>query len=242
MKTHFHIENKEFVDFLKLTANGETHYFCDDLTIEFDDCENLDIVIEYVRTEEYFKIKSKNWFLKLLLPIAKWILAPLMFFIDNDDGIRLENGYHSFNPFTHKTTFSIVSPNEKTIGIHYIESKYDEATKTYAPLSIELKGEGVINKNEETTFSSTILKQEWSTYHTPAFTVIMIAILLINILNFSIFAKVIREIPVCSILENIFGIVGMSFCSRVTIALLVACVAIIMKAYRLQREVIRKNI
>ncbi len=242
MKTHFHIENKEFVDYLKLTTNGKTHYFCDDLTIEFDDCENLDVDIEYVRAEDYFKIKSKNLFLKLLLTIVKWIFSPLIYFIDNDDGIRLDKGYKSFNPFTLKKSFSIVSPNEKTINIHYIESKYDRITKKYSPPSIELKVDGVIDKIEETTFSSAIFKQEWNTYHTPAFTVIMILILLLNILNFSIFAKVIREIPVCSTSENIGGIIGMSFCSLVMIALFVAYIVVIVKAYRLQKEVISKNI
>ena len=107
---------------------------------------------------------------------------------------------------------------------------------------MELKVDGVIDKNEETTFSSAILKQEWSTYHTPAFTVIMIVILLLNVLNLSIFAKVIREIPVCSTSENIGGIIGMSFCSLVMIALFVEYIVIIVKAYRLQKEVISKNI
>ena len=156
MKTHFHIENKEFVDYLKLTTNGKTHYFCDDLTIEFDDRENLDVDIEYVRAEDYFKIKSKNPFLKLLLSIVKWIFSPLIYFVDNDDGIRLDKGYKSFNPFTHKKSFSIISPNEKTINIHYIESKYDRTTRKYSQSSMELKVDGVIDKNEETTFSSAI--------------------------------------------------------------------------------------
>lgn len=242
MKTHFHIENKEFVNYLELTTNGKTYYFCDDLTIEFDDCENLDIDIEYVRAEDYFKIKSKNVFLKLLLTLVKWIFSPLIYFIDNDDGIRLDKGYKSFNPFTHKKSFSIVSPNEKTVNIHYIESKYDRITKKYSPPSMELKVDGVIDKIEKTTFSSTILKQEWNTYHTPAFAVIMIAILLLNILNFSIFAKVIREIPVCSTSENVGRIISMSFCSLAMIALLVAYIVVIVKAYRLQKEIINKNI
>lgn len=38
IKTHFHIKNKEFADYLKLTTNGEIYYFCDDITVELDDC------------------------------------------------------------------------------------------------------------------------------------------------------------------------------------------------------------
>lgn len=37
--------------------------------------------------------------MKLLLIIVKWIFSPLMFFVDNDDGIRLDKGYKSFNLF-----------------------------------------------------------------------------------------------------------------------------------------------
>ncbi len=242
MKTNFHIENKEFVDYLKLTTNGKTYYFCDDLTVEFDDCENLDVDIEYLRAENYFKIKSQNLFHKLFLTIVKWIFSPLMYFIDNDDGIGLDKGYKSFTPFMHKKSFSIVSPAEKTVNIHYIESKYNRITKKYSPPLMELKGDYVIDKIEETRFLSATLKQEWNKYHIPAFTVIMVVILLLNWLNFSIFAKVIREIPLYPMSENIGGIVGMSFCSIVMIALFIAYIVVIAKAYRLQKEVISKNI
>lgn len=33
MKTYFHIENKEFADYLKVIVREKEYYFCDDLTI-----------------------------------------------------------------------------------------------------------------------------------------------------------------------------------------------------------------
>ncbi len=242
MKTYFHIENKEFVDYLKLTANDKTYYFCDDLTIEFDDCEKLDIVLEFIRAEDYYKIKSKNLFLKLLINILKWILSPLMFFIDNDDGIRIDKGFKTFNPFKFKKSFYINSPDEKKVNINYIESKYDKSTKKYTAPLIEIQADGVIYKTEEIKFSDTTLKQEWNTYHLPAFTIILIIILLLNLLNFSLFAQVIREILLYPISENVGGIIGMSFCSLIMIAMFVAYIVVIVKSYRLQKEVINKNI
>lgn len=242
MKTFFHIENEEFADYLKLTIKDKTYYFCDDLTVEFNDCENLEVIIEYVRAEDYLKIKTKNLFLKLLLNIMKWIFSPLMFFIDNDDGIRMDKGYKSFNPFIYKKTFLVISPDEKTISINYTESKYDKITQKYAKPFIKLKGDGVTDKTEEITFSSNILKQEWNIYHIPAFLVIMFIILLLNVLNFLVFAKVIKEIFLYSIFENISGIIGMLFCSLVMITLFVVCIVVIVKTYHFQKDVISKNI
>ena len=69
----------------------------------------------------------------------------------------------------------------------------------------------------------------------------MIIILLLNILIFSISANVIKELPLYSTDENIGNIIGISFCSLVMIALFIAYVVVIIKAYRLQKEVINKN-
>lgn len=240
MKTHFHIENKEFVDYLKLTTNGKTHYFGDDLTIEYDDCDTLNVDIELIKAEEYLKIKSKNRFIRLLLNILKWILSPLLFFIDHEDGSGLDKGYHSFNPFTIKQSISIYSPDEKIINITYIESVYNKTIKQFSPPTLKYQENTTIN-TEQIAFSSLALKREWNTYHIPAFTVIMVVIALLHWVTFSIFAKVIKEIPVCSTFENIGGIIGMSFCSLVMIALFVAYIVVIIKSHRLYKEVLKIN-
>ena len=59
MKTHFRIENKEFTEYLKITTQDREYYFCDDLTIEYDDCDTLNVDIELIKAEEYLKIKAK---------------------------------------------------------------------------------------------------------------------------------------------------------------------------------------
>ena len=241
MKTHFHIENKDFTDYLKVTIQEKEYYFCDDLTIEYDDCDTLNVDIELIKAEEYLKIKIKNSFLRLLLNIVKWILAPLLYFIDNEDGIGLDKGYHSFNPFTIKHSISINSPDEKIIGITYIESGYNKATKKFTLPTLKYQENTIIN-TDQITFSPLSLKREWNTYHIPAFTVIMVVILLLNWLNFSIFVKVIREIPLYPMSENIGGLIGMSFCSLVMVALLVAYIVVIVKSHRLYKEVSKVNI
>ncbi|MBR7132035.1 MAG: hypothetical protein IKD04_00725 [Clostridia bacterium] len=238
MKTHFHIENKDFTDYLKITVQDKEYYFCDDLTIEYDDCDTLNVDVELIKAEEYLKIKAKNSFLRLLLNIVKWIFAPLLYFIDNEDGIGLDKGYHSFNPFTITQSLSINSPNEKTVNITYIESAYNKITKKFTPPALKHQENTIIN-TEQVSFSSLALKREWNTYHIPAFSVIMVVIVLLNWLNFSIFAKVIREVPLYPMSENIGGIIGMSFCSLVMIALLIAYIIVIVKSHKLYKEVLK---
>ncbi len=241
MKTHFRIESKEFVDYLRLTVNNKTYYFCDEITVELEDCESLDVEIAFVRAEEYLKTKAINRFLRRLLTVAKWIVSPVMYFADNDGEPGWDKGYSSFNPFSIKRTFRISSPDEKTVSIHYIEAKYNAMTKKYSRPVIEIQGENISNQTEETAFSETVLSQEWNAYHIPAFVVIMIVIFLLNVLNFSISAKVIREIPLYTMAENIGGIVGMSISSIVLLAMFVAEWVVVVKAHRLQKTVIRKN-
>ncbi len=240
MKTHFRIENKEFTEYLKITTKDKEYYFCDDLTIEYDDCNTLNVDIELIQAEEYLKIKAKNSFLRLLLNIVKLIFSPLLYFIDNEDGIGLDKGYHSFTPFTMKQSISIDSPDEKTISITYIDSAYNKTTKKFTPPTLKYQENTIIN-TEQIAFSPLVLEREWNTYHIPAFSVIMVVILLLNWLNFSIFAKVIREIPLYPISENIGGIIGMSFCSLVMIALLIAYIVVIVKSHRLYKEISKVN-
>ena len=241
MKVYFRVENTEFVDYLKLTANGKSYYFCDELTVEVDDYEILDVEIELVRAEDYMKLKSQNPFIRLLQNIAGWIISPFVFFADNDGGIHLDNGYKTFSPFTYKKSFSITPQNGEVVYVNYTKAEYDEVTKKYTKPSLQIKGDGVIDKNEESSFASTILKQEWNIYHIPAFSVLMLIVLLLNVLSFSLFAKVIREIPIYSMCENIGGIIGVSLSSLFMVALLVAYIVIIVKAYRVQKEVIDAN-
>ncbi len=240
MKTTFRIENKEFGAYLKVTANGKTHYFCNDLTVEYDDCEKLDVSIAYIRTEEYLKIMSKKLFL-LLMKFLTWILSPLLYFADNDDGIGLDKGYHSFDPFVYKSSFSITAPDEKIIGIHYHEAKYDKITKTYTKPSMELTGDGVIHQIEEAAFSSAVLNKEWKAYHVPAFTVILIVLLLVNALCFTVSAKVISEMPLYPMSEIVGEVIGMSLACLVTVALFVAYVVVIVKSRKLYKQVLKAN-
>ena len=240
MQTYFHIANKDFTDYLKVTVQGAEYYFCDDLTIEYSDRDTLNLDIELIKADDYLKSKAKNSFLRFLLNMFKWIFAPLIYFIDNEDGIGLDKGYLSFDPFTIKQSLSIDCPNEKTINISYFESKYNKMTKKYTPPTLKIQ-ENIVIKTEEIAFSPFILKREWNTYHIPAFTLIMILITLFNLLIFSIFVKIIKELPLYPTSENIGKIIGISFCAIIMIALLVVYIIVIVKSYNLYKKILKEN-
>ena len=80
MITPLDIENKKFA---KQMVNGysvdEVDDFLDDLTVEYDDCENVEVDIELIKATNYCNIKSKNPILKWLVQILRFILSPLIF-------------------------------------------------------------------------------------------------------------------------------------------------------------------
>lgn len=244
MKTQFHIQEEQFPQYLKLTVNNETYYFNNDLTVEFDNRESLDVDIELIHTDDY--IKTRKIFVRFFAFIIKFllyycILSPIIYFADNDDGIHLYRGYKSFEPFIIKKSFSVNSPDGKTINIKYTHCEYSRFLKKYTPPSIEIECEDIVNQSEEAYFSSRILKREWKEYNIPAFGILIILIFLLNLINYLVFAKIIREIPISSVNENIMGIIGMSFCSIVLLVLFVLVIIIIIKSCRFCKEVIKEN-
>ena len=240
-KTHFHIENKEFADYIKLSTQEKEYYFCDDLTIEYADCDRLAVDIEWMKAEDYQKIKVRNPLLRLLLSLVKCFFAVLLYFIDNEDGIGLDKGYSSFNPFTVKQSITINSPDEKTIHIRCLAPVYNKMTKKYGPPTVKLMQEDVGMHTETVRFSAASLKQEWITYHVPAFSVIMILLLLLNWLGLAMLVRVISEKALYPTLWAFGGIIGASFCSLVMIALLVTYIIVIARAYRLYKTVVTVN-
>ncbi len=241
MKTHFHITDEEFADYVKLTVQGKTHYFQTDLTLECEARDTLSADIEWIKTEEYVKISGKSKFLRLLLAVAKWIIGPLVFFVDNDNGIRLDSGYPSFNPYRVKQSVSISDPNEKTVHITLTDPKYNKHTKKYSPPALSYSQADVAVLKEDIAFSEAELKRDWNGYHVPAFTVIMAIILLLNAINYAVAVRSHQREPLLPVSENIGRILGIALCSAVMLAILIAFVVIIVKACKLKKEVARIN-
>ncbi len=242
MKTHFRIANEEFAHYLKLTAGGESYYFNRELTLEHNVTDVLEVELELVRAEDYFRQKTKNPLARALLAVLKWIVYIIVFFADNHDGVRADKGYTSFDPFEIKRSLLIRSPQEKTVSITYTAAKYDSRSMEYTAPQIEACGDGVELRSEKTSFSASALKSEWKDYYVPGFAVVMTLIVALNVLGVILFAGVIARIPTCTTAENVGGIVGMSFCSLVLLALLVLVVFVIRRAKSFLKRVTESNL
>ena len=243
MKTHFHIKNKDDIDYLKLSIGDKIYYLNNDITIEHDDCESLDLEIEYIHPEDYIKIKIKNKFLRFLvwlpLSILGWILSVLIFVMDNQGGMRHHRAYKNFNPFTYKKSFYITSPSEKTININYIAPRYDKTTNVYSLPSIELVSEGIVNRDEKAVFSGSLLKRDWRTYYIPFFTTAMAFLALFIVLSLSAFKT--DNLFASSTTENFWLTIGFYFVLLLLACLFVATLIIAIKSLRMRKEVIDKN-
>ena len=91
------------------------------------------------------------------------------------------------------------------------------------------------------SFSPILLQKEWNAYHIPFFTVAIVFLLLINCLIVSIFVKIIKEIPLFSLSENLFYLLGTSLCAVIVLALSCAYILLIKKAWKIKQEIIHQN-
>ena len=57
-----------------------------------------------------------------------FLLSTIIFFADNDTGIKTHKFFYDANPFDLKKTFKIAS-TENTVILKYVASKYDKQSK-----------------------------------------------------------------------------------------------------------------
>lgn len=192
------------------------------------------------------KKEVTNTFLRFLIniPIAviEVLLSILVFFADADSsyGIKEEEVFSNFSPFKLKKCYSISNPDNKTIELKIVNFQFNKLIKKYSEPDIIVNDDSVFCTDSEVTYCDKMLKTQWKLYTVPAFCVMWAAITLINILCIYTFVHTIREIPNCTVSENIFCILGSTFCLTVTLALFVT---ITLKFIRLHKmyKTISKN-
>ena len=248
MKVSFHIADKEFPDYLQITACGKSQCFNDKIILENDSCNNLSIEIERISTNKFVIEKIKNPFLRFLvfipIVIAEFLISALVFFIDADNyfGINADAVFSKFCPFKIKKTFYIAAPDNKDIGIQITDSTYNKSSKVYSLPDICLDDESAICAASDITYSEKILKQQFCLYTVPAFCILWIVTMLLNILSVVIFTKIIREFPLNNISFNIGATVGAAFCCLIVSALFIAVTVIFIRLYQTCKKITEKMI
>lgn len=243
MKTSFYITDREFPDYLQITVHGKSQCFNDEIILEYGPCDNLTIEIERISVNEFFYKKVKNPFLRFLafipIGIMEVLISALAFFIDTDNafGINADSIFSNFCPFKMKKTFSIVTPDNKNIGIQIIDSVYNKVSKTYSPPDISVDDGSAVCVASDIAYSKKVLKQQFYLYIIPAFCILWIVLTLLNILCISIFAKVLCENPLNDSPFYIGAIVGMVFSFLIIFALFIAVTILFIRLYQTSKRI-----
>lgn len=228
MTLSFTLDNKEFEDALCVSVNGETK----DLTaqnkqVSFDvsDTEKAIVQVEYKRNDiEQIKNPIGRFFAYLFF----FLLSPIIFFYDNDNGIGIHKFFYDAKPFDLKRTFKI-APTENVV-LKFVSPKYDKATKRVSVPNIEIVG---IETTDEAIFfkyNRASFKKDFRIYHYPAYALLFAIILALTVLMAVTLVNQFSPF-------NLAGVVGISLCCFVMLALLIVFICLFVSTHRLFRQI-----
>lgn len=230
MEVNFQLSNEEFGDSFAVSVNGETK--------ELDAQENK--ISFTVPDREAITVRVacvKNSIGQIKHPIGKFfaylfivLFSPILFFVNNDNGVKIHGFFLSANPFDFEKTFQII-PTENMI-LTYLPPKYDSATRAFAAPDITLVGAQVSNEVLDFRYNRKAFKEEFGAYHYPAY-IGMVAFLL-AVIALLIYGLVKQVSP-----WDWFGVIGLSFCLFVMLALLIAIVTLFVSTQKLFRQIDR---
>ena len=159
-----------------------------------------------------------------------FLLSPIIFFADNDNGIGIHKFFYDAKPFDVKKTFKIV-PTENIV-FKFISPKYDKTTRRFSVPDIEIIGMETTDVTICSEYNQASFKKEFRLYHYPAYTILFAIILALTVL-----------MSVCLFAQfspfDLFGVIGMSFCCVVMLALLIVFICLFVSTNRLFRQIDR---
>ena len=215
MKTTVRLYNREFPDSFLVTVNGVTKELSEDheeITFEWDG-ETAEGEIAYVNHDE---IKVKNPFLRFLAHLLAGLLSILIFWADNDGGIRCERCFKDINSFEIKKRFRLCPSEDGIIEVHFSDPKYRTFDKSYDPPCILLTGD-LTEEESEIYYNPKHMCSAYRMYNYPVFTVLFLLSAFVNWIGVMVSITVVMRIPTSSLLENIGSITGMALCRTIII-------------------------
>ena len=233
MRLTFKLANKEFEDTLTVSINGETKE-TKELTprnsqIFFDvpDTDKIKVQVEYKRNDiQQIRNPVGRFFAYLFF----FLLSPIIFFADNDNGIGIHKFFYSAKPFDLKKVFEIV-PTEIVV-LKFIPPKYDKATRHFSNPDMEVIGEETTNVTLLAEYNPVSFKREFRLYHYPAYAFLFVICLALTVLMTIVLINQFSPF-------DLFGVIGISLCFVVVLALLVAIICLFVSTHRLFRQIDR---
>ncbi len=223
MKITFQLANKEFEDALCVSVNGETKDLtAQDTKVSFDvsDTEKNIVQVEYKRNDIQ---QIKNPIGRFFAYLFFFLLSPIMFFADNDNGIGIHKFFYDAKPFDLKKTFKI-APTENIV-LKFISPKYDKATKRFSDPDIEVVGEKTTDEVLCFEYNQASFKKEFRLYHYPAYALLFAIIIVLTVLMSISLANQFSPF-------HLAGAVGMALCCFIMLALLVVFICLFVSTHR----------
>ena len=230
MEVNFQLSNEEFEDALAVSVNGETKELTTQerpTSFDIPNIDKIEVQVEYKRNDIQ---QIKNPIGRFFAYLFFFLLSPIIFFADNDNGIGIHKFFYDAKPFDLKKTFKI-APTENVV-LKFIPPKYDKATRQFSDPDIEVVGEKTTDEVLYSEYNQASFKKEFRLYHYPAY-IGMVAFLL-AVIALSIYGLV-KQVSHW----DWFGVIGLSFCLFAMLALLIAIVTLFVSTQKLFREIDR---
>ena len=232
MKLTLTLDNmeKEFEDALAVSVNGETKELTTQerqTSFDIPNTNKIEVQVEYKRNDIQ---QIKNPIGRFFAYLFFFLLSPIIFFTDNDNGIGIHKFFYAAKPFDLKKTFKIV-PTEN-VALKFISPKYDKTTRRFSNPDIEVVGEEMTNVEFYSEYNQASFKKEFRLYHYPAYAVLFAIILALTVLM--VVALINQFSPF-----DLFGIIGISFCCVVMLALLIVVICLFVSTHRLFLQIDR---
>ena len=228
MRLTFTLGNKEFEDTLAVSVNGKTKDLTTkDKQVSFDvsNTDKIEVHVEYKRNDIQ---QIKNPIGRFFAYLFFFLLSPIIFFADNDNGIGIHKFFYDAKPFDLKKTFKI-APTENIV-LKFIPPKYDKATRQFSDPDIEVVGEKTTDEVLYSEYNQASFKKEFRLYHYPAYALLFTIIFALTVLMTSTLINQFSPF-------DLFGVIGMSFCCAVMLALLIVFICLFVSTHRLFRQI-----
>lgn len=229
MTLNFQLTNKGFEDRLSVCVGGETKELTErdnKIHFEISDTTETTVRVQYVRNDIHrIKTPIGRFFAYLLLIL----LSPIIFFADNDNGIGIHKFFHSAKPYDLKKVFKI-DPTENMISLKYLYPTYDKEARRFSVPDVELTGAEAAEETVTAEYNRAVVRKEFRLYHYPAYTVLFAVNIALNLL-----------MMICLINQffpfDLAGVILMSLCCLVTLALLIAFICVFVSTHRLLKQI-----
>ena len=228
MKVSFALGNEEFEDTLAVSVNGKTKDLTtQDKQVSFDvtNTDKIEVHVEYKRNDIQ---QIKNPIGRFFAYLFFFLLSPIIFFADNDNGIGIHKFFYDAKPFDLKKTFKIM-PTDNVV-LKFISPKYDKTTKQFSAPDIDIIGAETIDEALHYEYNNVSFKKDFRLYHYPAYTVLFAVILALTVLMSVCLGNQFSPF-------DLFGVIGMSFCCAVMLALLIVFICLFVSTHRLFRQI-----